>query len=557
VTDVPRLDGYWLHEREFDSREALLSAFEWTVPERFNMAAHLVDRPAAEHPDRPAVYAEEAGGRQRTVSFGELYDQAAALAGHLAAAGVERGDRVGVNAPQKPETLVAHLACWKLGAVSVPLSVLFGEEGVRYRLDDAGAVACVVDEANVDTLRAVRERLEPLEVLTVDVEPTREDETDLHDALAAADPVRDTADTAADETAMIIYTSGTTGAPKGVVHGHELLLGQLPHFVCSFCNLQLDTGEDGDVFYAPIEWSWVAVFNFVVPALFFGRPVVAYAGGPFDPEATLGLLERYGVTCFGAPPTALRAMKAADTAAYDLDSVRVVEAGGEALGEDVAGWARETFGAVVHEHYGQTEADVVVGDCTAVAERRPGCMGMELPGHEVAVLDPDSLTPVEPGEVGELAVRYEGDPVCFQEYWNKPEKTAATLREGWLLTDDLATVDADGYFSFRGRRDDVIIRSGYRIGPEELESTLATHEAVADAGVVGVADERRGEVPKAFVVLAGDRDPYPELADELRAHARQRLAEYEYPAEVEFVTSLPTTVTGKVKRSALRERENR
>jgi acetyl-CoA synthetase len=340
-----------------------------------------------------------------------------------------------------------------------------------------------------------------------------------------------------------------------VVHGHRLLLGQLPHFVCSFCNLELDDGEDGDVFYAPIEWSWIAVFNFVIPALFYGRPVVAHAGGRFDPERTLELLERYGVTCFGAPPTALRTMKGVDPAPYDLGSVRVVEAGGEALGEDVAGWARETFGAVVHEHYGQTEADVVIGDSTAVAERRQGCMGLELPGHEAAVLDPESLEPVAPGEVGELAVRYEGDPVCFKEYWNKPEKTAQKLREGWLLTDDLVTADADGYFSFRGRRDDVIIRSGYRIGPEELESTLATHEAVADAGVIGVPDERRGEVPKAFVVLVAGREPEPGLVDQLQQHAKERLAQYEYPSEIEFVDSLPTTVTGKVQRSALRERQ--
>jgi acetyl-CoA synthetase len=298
------------------------------------------------------------------------------------------------------------------------------------------------------------------------------------------------------------------------------------------------------------------MFNFAVPALFYGRPLVAYAGGAFDPEDTYDLLERYGVTCFGAPPTALRTMKDVPDPGdrYDLSSVRVVEAGGEALGPDVVSWARETFGAAVHEHYGQTEADVVIGDCTALYPRREGRMGRPLPGHEVAVVDPETVDPLGPGESGELAVRYEGNPVCFEEYWNKPDQTAEKVEDGWLLTGDLARRDEDGYFSFEGRTDDVIISAGYRIDPTEIEDTLAGHDAVADAGVIGVPDEARGEVPVAYVVLASGHEPEGEITETLQTYTRERLAQYEYPRAVTVIDELPTTVTGKTKRSALEER---
>ena len=184
-------------------------------------------------------------------------------------------------------------------------------------------------------------------------------------------------------------------------------------------------------------------------------------------------------------------------------------------------------------------------------------MGRALPGHRVAVVDPETAEPVDPGETGELAVRYEGNPVCFIEYWNKPERTAEKVENGWLLTGDLATADADGYFSFEGRKDDVIISAGYRIDPTEIEETLATHEAVADAGVIGVPDETRGEVPKAYIVLSRgtDHDPGSSLTETLREFTRAHLAQYEYPREFVYLDELPTTVTGKTQRTALESRD--
>jgi len=554
-----RLDAYHFHEEEWDSYEQLREAFEWEVPEQFNMADYVCTRWAERTPEAVALYAEDATGRERTLTYAALEERTNRLASFFADRGIGPGDRVGVNAPQKPETVLTHVACWKLGAVSIPLSTLFGVDALSYRLGDAGAVACVVDESNVDTLRAVRDGAgDPVDLetaLTVDVEDPAADETDLADALAAGSPDWENADTGAEETGLIIYTSGTTGDPKGVVHAHRTLLGHLPLFLTTFCNLEM---TDEDVYWTPAEWAWIAsLFDVVFPGLYYGKPVLAYAGGEFDPGEAYRLLERYEVTNVFAPPTGLRMMARVEPPERDVSSVRVIPSGGESLGADIVDWAADTFaGAAVHEGYGQTEANMLVGDCSALAEIREGRMGLAGPGHDVRVVDPETAEPLPPGEVGEIAVRYEGDPVCFKEYLGKPEKTAAKVRNGWLLTEDLGTVDGDGYFAFKSRKDDVIISAGYRIGPEEIEETLATHGAVADAGVIGVPDEKRGEVPKAFVVLADDR-PTEGLRETLRDHVRDQLAAYEYPREIEFIDDLPTTSTGKVRRADLREQHTR
>ena len=545
-----RLDAYRFHERAWESYDELRDDFEWVVPERFNMAAYVCDRWAAERPDEPALLVD--GARRETLTYADLDAAASRLARHLRASGVERGDRVGVNAPQCPETAIAHVACWKLGAVSVPLSTLFGPDALEYRLDDADAVAAVVHD---DSVEAFREGTADLDFGTVALvggaEPTRANEIDFDAALAGRDPDFEAVDTAAEDDALLIYTSGTTGDPKGVRHAHRMLLGHLPLFLTSFCNLDL---RDGDTFWTPSEWAWIAsLFDVVVPALYYGRSVVVHeSAGSFDPETAFGVLDRNGVTNFFAPPTALRMMMTVD--ADPVESVRVVASGGESLGESVVSWADGVFdGAAVHEGYGQTEANMLVGDCTALAESREGYIGLPGPGHDVAVVDPDTAEPtVEPGEVGEIAVRYADNPVCFVEYWNKPETTAEKVTDGWLRTEDLGRMDADGYVAFEARKDNVIISAGYRIGPVEIEESLADHEAVADAAVVGVPDEERGEVPKAFVVLDGP-EPSDEIRERLREHVRDRLAKYEYPRDIAFRESLPKTETGKLRRASLEE----
>ena len=483
------------------SYEALREAFEWEVPETFNMATYLCDRWAGSESGT-----DDGGGDGRAAN---------GLADFLAARGVSRGDRVGVNVPRKPETVIAHLAAWKLGAVSVPLSTLFGPDALAYRLDDSGALACVVDASNVDTLRKVRGDLDALgTVVTVDAAPNEgeinfEDATDTGRGQSRARAVETVATDAA-EDAIIIYTSGTTSDPKGVCHAHRVLLGHLPLFLTTFCNMDI---EANDVYWTPAEWAWIAsLFDVVLPGLLYGKPVLAYSGGAFDAEAAFSLIERYELTNVFAPPTALRMLMQADPSPYDLESVRVLPSGRESLGDSVVAWAKQVFdGAAVQEGYGQTEANMLVGDCTALADFHEGTIGLPGPGHEVAIVDRESREPLDPRAVGEIAVRHAGNPVCFKEYWKEPGATGEKVRDGWLCTEDVGEMDGEGYVTFHGGVDDVIISAGYRIGPEEVEDCLASHDAVADAAVIGVPNEQRGEVPKAFCVLASGWEPSEEL----------------------------------------------
>jgi acetyl-CoA synthetase len=550
-----RLSAYHFYEEDWESYDDLREAFEWEVPERFNMAEYVCDRWADDR-STVALFGRDAAGDETTMTFWQLQNLTNRLANHLRAAGVERGDRVGVNLPQRPETVVAHVACWKLGAMSVPLSTLFGPDALEYRLDDSDAVAAIVDETNVDNLREARASLDLGTVLTVGDVDQRDDERDLWDTIAEESREFDVVDTDAEDDAILIYTSGTTGDPKGVRHAHRMLLGHLPLFLTTFGNMEL---RDSDVFWTPAEWAWIAsLFDVVFPALFYGKPVVAYNGGEFDPGTAFETIERFGVSNFFAPPTALRMMmQVEDPEQYDVGTLRSIAGGGEALGQSIVDWAEETFGgATVHEGYGQTEANMLIGECTALFPFEEGYMGRPGPGHEVAILDPETAEPtVETGEVGEIGLRYEGNPVCFVEYWNKPEKTANKVKNGWLRTEDLGRMNDDGFVAFEGRKDDVIISAGYRIGPEEVEESVATHEEVADAAVIGVPDEERGEVPKAFVVVKSGVTADDDLRERIREHVRDRLAKYEYPRAIEFVEELPKTSTGKVRRASLRERE--
>lgn len=552
-----RLDTYHFYEQEWNSYNELLDTFEWTVPASFNMATYICER-WVDDTDRVAVYADDGSGGGETYTFLNLEEQANAVANYLQDQGVERGDRVAISARQRPETIVAHIACWKLGAVSVPLSTLFGTEAVEYRLNDAGVVACFVDNSNVDTLRTVVDGMRSLEiVVTIGKVMPQDSEASFENIVETNAQSFETAQTNAKDDAIIIYTSGTTGDPKGVLHAHQVLLGNLPLFITGFCNMEI---HDTDVFWTPSEWAWVAtLFDVVFPSLFYGQPIVAYtADEKFDPEMAMNVIERYNVTNYFAPPTALRMMEQLeDPSQWDVSSVRCIPSGGESLGQTIIDWAKNVFeGTVVHEAYGQTEANMLVGDCTKLIESREGKIGRRAPGHDIAIVDPQTAEPnIDTGEIGEIAVRYEGNPVCFKKYWNKPETTETKVRNGWLLTEDLGTLDEDGYLEFESRKDNVIISSGYRIGPVEIEEALASHPAVADVGVIGVADENRGEVPKAFIVLVDEYEPSEDLKSTLRQDVKDRLAEYEYPREIEFLDELPKTSSGKIRRTSLEEQE--
>jgi acetyl-CoA synthetase len=560
VPTVPDIEAYTFYEEEWESYDQLVESFEHEVPEQFNLATYLCDRWAKDK-SKVALFGDGDGLEPETYTYWQLRNITNRLANYFRQQGIEEGDRIGIYIPQKPETAMAHIAAWKLGAISVPLSPLFGTEGLQYRLDDSGAKACIVDQEKLDTFRAVKDDLEELEtVLTVDEENPESDETDFWAAQETVSREFETVQTDAEDAATILYTSGTTGDPKGVVHAHRFLLGSLPNFLVGYCNLEL---QDSDVFWTPADWAWIAgLFVTMAPTLYHGKPLLAYhRDGPFDAVETFDIIERYGISASFLPPTALRMMmqETEEARNYDLSSLRSISSGGESLGSDVSEWAEDVFdGAVVQEVYGQTESMYIVQEIQKLFPRREESMGKPGVGRdEVSLMDLETGEPtVSVDEVGEIAIRYEDDPIVFKEYWQEPEKTAEVRNDGWHYTGDTGKRDADGYYYFVGRKDDVIISSGHRIGPDELENTIASHDAVVNVGVIGVPDEKRGTIPKAYVELAKGYEESDDPTEELQQYTKDKLAKHEYPREIEFVDELPLTVTGKVRRTELREWED-
>jgi acetyl-CoA synthetase len=503
-------------DRSYDD---LRRAFRWQLPSTFNLGVEASERQPRES---TAILVTDGRTVTRTVTFGELSDDSNRLANALQELGVAPGDRVGIVLPQRPETALAHIAAAKLGAIAVPLSVLFGPEALDTRLRDA----------DVRVVLGEREPLERVAALGLDV-PLVDVDRDLEALLAAASTRFVPAATGPDTPALLVYTSGTTGPPKGALHGHRVLPGHLPGFELSHDFFP----QPGDLIWTPSDWAWIGgLYDVLMPALRHGRPVVAYRGGKFDPERAFELIA-LGVRNVFMPATALRLLRLHDPGTPT--SLRTVASGGETVGRETAEWCRERLGVRLNEFYGQTEANLLVGNCAAW-EARPGSMGLPYPGHDVRVIS------------GEVCARIDGDPVVFLGYWRNEEATAAKVRDGWLRTGDLAEQDDDGYLHVLGRDDDVITSAGYRIGPGEIEECLARHPAVALAAVIGTPDDERGEVVKAYVVPAPGAEAGEPLARELQSFVRERLAAYEYPRAVEFVEELPMTVTGKIRRGELR-----
>ena len=541
--------------------EEVRAAHRWDIPARYNIAWDMCGKWAEAEPDRLALVhvAENPAETVREYSFGELWRLSGRLANVLAAHGVARGDRVGVLLPQCPETALAHIAAYRLGAVVVPLFTQFGSDALQYRLADSGAKAVVTDAANLAKVAAIRSDLPDLRHIwsAGGAEHGGEDGAEdgaasLAEAMEAAHEDAAVADTGPEDHAFISYTSGTTGPPKGALQAQRVFLGHIPA-VQLFYDFW---PQPGDRIWTPADWAWMGgLGNVMMPALRMGVPLIAHTPRRFDPEHAVRLIVEQGVTSSFLPPTALRMMR--QLPRLPPLPLRSVGSGGEALGAATLDWAREALGLTIAEFYGQTECNLVCGNNAAILPVRPGSIGKPIPGKEVAVLGPDGRRR-PPGEAGEIAVR-RGDPAMFLAYWNQPEKTAEKFVLGedgheWMLTGDEGVTDEDGYFWFASRGDDVITSSGYRVGPSEIEDCLNRHPAVAMSACIGVPDPVRTEVVKAFVVLAEGLNGSPELADELKAHIRSRLSPHLMPREVEWIDSLPMTATGKIMRRELRGR---
>ncbi len=530
-----------------ESYDEMVRRFRWNVPARFNIADVCCDRWAAATPEAPALLLDRGA---RAVSFRELQREANRLANELVAHGLDRGDRVAILLPQALETAVAHLAVQKVGAIAIPLFTLFGPEALQFRLTDSGTKLLITEAAQLEKLWEVRPSCPELEtIIVVGLTGEATGLVSYDRALAAASDDFRTADTAADDPALIVYTSGTTGPPKGALHAGRVLLGHLPG--TEFPHERFP--QPGDRFWTPADWAWVGgLLDVLMPALYHGVPVVVHRAGKFDPVEAFDLIRRAGVRNSFMPPTALKMMRQVRGMEGRMTgTLRSIASGGETVGAELLDWGHAVFGLTINELYGQTECNLVVAGMASLMDVRPGSMGRAVPGHQVAVVDDDG-NPLPDGTAGNLAVR-RGDPVMFLGYWNQPDATAQKYAGEWLLTGDTGQRDADGYFWFGGRADDVISTSGYRVGPGEIEDCLLKHPAVAMVGVVGVPDEVRGEAIKAFVVPADGHAPSPDLAAEIQAFVKERLAAHEYPRQVQFMDALPLTATGKIMRRELRK----
>lgn len=532
VDTLVQRDGSWEDKR---------ANFVWPQAARFNIAEQICERWARADPDRRALTYLHADGATVDYSYRQLSQASSRLANVLRARGVGRGDRCAVLLPQTPETVLTHLACYKLGAIAVPLFTLFGEDGLQFRLHNSGAKVVVTDVMNLEKVMNIKGNLPDLKVVySIDGGVGA---LDFWQDVNKASERCDMAQTTLDDPAFISYTSGTTGPPKGALHGHRVLLGHLPGVETHHNFLP----QKDDCLWTPADWAWMGgLTNVMMPALNYGVPLIAHRMAKFDPEHAFWLMRKLKVRNTFLPPTALKLMRQAPEPA--CLNLRSVGSGGEALGTELLEWGQRVFGTTINEFYGQTECNLVLGNSFTAFEPRPGSMGKPVPGHDVAIIDAEGNV-LPAGEAGEIAVR-RPDPSLFLEYWREPEKTAEKFRGDWMLTGDEGMMDEDGYFFFASRADDVITTSGYRVGPTEIEDCLTSHPAVTMAAVVGVPDPVRTESIKAYVVADGDEA----LKRELILLVRSRISPHVAPREVVFVDSLPMTATGKILRRELKLR---
>jgi len=524
--------------------------FRWNIPEHYNIGIDICDK-WADQSNRLALIYENGKGRVERYSFLDLMRLSNQLANGLQASGIQRGDRFGILLPQCPETAISHIAVYKIGAIAIPLFTLFGIDALEYRLSNSEAAGVITDADNLPKIMEIWGNLSHLKLVVVTGGEKPEKVLDFWNLIEQGSTDFHSLKTRADDPALIIYTSGTTGPPKGALHAHRTLLGHLPgvEFPHNFFP------KKNDFFWTPADWAWIGgLIDVLFPSWHHGIPVLAFRAKKFDPEEAFHLIAKYRIRNAFMPPTALKLMRQVkDPRGRYQFKMRSIGSGGETLGEELLDWGKKVMGLTINEFYGQTEVNLVVGNCAECMQNIPGSMGKAIPGHVVEVVDERGL-PVSEGAVGEISIK-RPDPVMFLEYWKNPEATQAKYIGDWCLTGDLAKKDQDGYFWFVGRKDDVITSAGYRIGPAEIEDCIMKHPAVGMVAVVGSPDEVRTEIVKAFVVLKTGVLADAELEADIKQFVKVRLAAHEYPREIEFVNELPMTATGKIMRKDLKALE--
>ena len=542
-----------------DRYAEICAAHRWDVPSDFNIAEACCGRWAADR-TRFALYWEDEDGTRAALTFWDLQQQANRLSNALTSCGVGRGDRVALILPQRPETVVAHLACHQMGAVAVPLSFLFGPEALRVpaaeqRREGRVRRSAIAAQSRSRSATAAGTLRHVVGVAGA----TRARHRQLGDRSQTASRQFTRVATRADDPALLIYTSGTTGPPKGALMPQQCLLGNLPGFMHSHDGFP----QPGDLFWSPADWAWTGgLMDALLPTLYFGQPIVGYRGR-FDAERALALIERYRIRNTFLFPTALKLMMKAfpqPRDAFDIN-LRSIMSAGEAVGTTVFEWAREALGVTINEMFGQTEMNYIVGNSQAQWPAKPGSMGRPYPGPSRSRSSTTTAASARAARAGEVAVhrrraRRHARPGVLPRVLRQSRRHARASSPATGAAPATSPIaDDDGYLWYQGRADDMFKAAGYRIGPSEIENCLVRHPAVANAAVVPSPDETRGNVVKAFIVLAAGHAPSRALEDDIQQHVRKHLAPYEYPKEIEFIDALPMTTTGKVQRKVLRERE--
>jgi Acyl-coenzyme A synthetases/AMP-(fatty) acid ligases len=533
-----------------DTYEALCRDFTWQIPAKFNIGRAVSDDWAEKAPERICLQHFSPDGDHLTMTYGELAARSSQFAHGLAALGVKPGDRVALLLPQCFETVIAHIGIYKLGAIALPLALLFGAEALEYRLRAAGASVIITNAFGLFRMAEISARPDVLRQV-ISIDGAADGVLSFHDLIAGQPSVFEVIDSGPDDPALMIFTSGTTGPPKGALHGHRVLPGHIPGFQMAHDFIP----RPGDRMWTPSDWAWAGgLLNALLPSLLLGVPVVSSPAQKFDPGMAFRIMAEMKVRNAFIPPTALRLLKSVEKPREKYDLVlRSIGSAGESLGCETYEWVKTELGLTPNEFYGQTECNFVLASAAHLGVSKGGKIGRAVPGHRVAIIDGNGNA-VPPGVIGEVAVA-RPDPVMFLGYWENDEATAKKFAGDWMRTGDLGRQDAEGYVEFFGRDDDVITSSGYRIGPAEVEDCLLGHPAVKLAAVIGKPDPLRTEIVKAFVVLAPGYTGSEALAREISDWVKQRLSMHEYPREVAFIDALPMTTSGKVIRRQLRDRE--
>ena len=546
-----QIDPAWLERLNLRVNAEKPGGYEIVIPTRSNIARNTVETFAKITPDHPALIFEAADQTVRTWTFAELDRDASRLAHALAGLGIGRSDRVALHAGMRPETGIAHMALYKLGAVAVTLSQLYGPDTLAHILNHAEACAILTQDTAWSRFRGRTGEFATLRHRII-IGAAEGDEI-AYDSLVTCGPDAFPAvDTAAEDMALLMYTSGSTGLPKGIMHAHRILEAYVPSLSLVY---NLDRDDPASVFWSPADWAWVGgLLDMLLIAWRFGRAVVT-SEHRFEAEWAFEFMARRGVTHSFMTPTALKrlAQVTAPRTRWPELKLRVVCTGGEALPGAVLDWAANDFGIVCNEFYGLTEVNHLIGSCQSLYPSQPGSMGIAYPGHATTIVDTEGR-PLADGEEGEVVAGAD-DATRFLGYWKDPERSKALEFGPWLRSGDLAVRDADGYFWYRGRTDDLIKSAGYRIGPAEVEDCLVRHAAVAEAAVVASPDAERGSIVKAFIRLADGLVASAALTNELQMHVKENLAAYKYPREIEYVDAFEMTSSGKISRKTLREME--